>query len=124
MRALGAVSPIRNLAPSPIHRRVSVLWAAILISVSAVVVAMATPHFTVCARDGSFQITQVPPGRYKLEIWYELASESELKSQSREFEIASGDNTLSPMTLHSSDAPHDHLNKYGEPYPLDKPSKY
>jgi hypothetical protein len=85
---------------------------------------MATPHFTVTARDGRFQISQVPPGRYKLEVWYELASESELTSLSRELEITSGDNALSLMTLHSADAPHDHLNKYGEPYPLDKPSQY
>ena len=56
-------------------------------------------------------------------MWYELATESELTSLSRELEITSGDNALSLM-LHSADAPHDHLNKYGEPYPLDKPSQY
>jgi hypothetical protein len=57
-------------------------------------------------------------------VWYELAAESELTSLSREVEITSGTNALPTMMLHSSDAPHDHLNKYGEPYPLDKPSKY
>ena len=103
---------------------VSYIFCNIHPEMSAVVVALATPHFTVSARDGSFQIGQVPPGRYKLQVWYELASESELASLSREFEVSSGDNTLSPMTLHSSDAPHDHLNKYGEPYPLDKQTTY
>jgi plastocyanin len=115
----GAVRKVRFSEPG-----VSYIFCNIHPEMSAVVVAMATPHFTVSARDGSFQISQIPPGRYRLEVWYELASESELKSLSREFEITSGDNTLSPMTLHSSDAPHDHVNKYGEPYPLDKPSKY
>ena len=91
---------------------------------SAVVVTLSTPHFATTARDGTFQINQVPPGRYKLETWYELTSESDLAALSREFEITSGDNALGTMTLHSSDAPHDHLNKYGEPYPLDKKSKY
>ena len=50
--------------------------------------------------------------------------ESELTSRSREFEITSGDNILSPIILHSSDAPHDHPNKYGEPHPHDKQSNY
>jgi hypothetical protein len=115
----GAIRKVRFSEPG-----VSYIFCNIHPEMSAVVVAMATPHFTVSARDGSFQISQVPSGKYKLEVWYELASESELKSLSREFEITAGDNTLSPMTLHASDAPHNHLNKYGEPYQLDKPSKY
>jgi plastocyanin len=115
----GAIRTVRFSEPG-----VSYIFCNIHPEMSAVVVAMATPHFTLTTRDGSFQISQVPPGRYKLEVWYELASESELTSLSRELVITSGDNALSHMTLHSSDASHDHLNKYGEPYPLDKPSKY
>jgi plastocyanin len=103
---------------------VSYIFCNIHPEMSAVVVTLSTAHFAVTARDGTFQINQVPPGRYKLETWYELASESDLASLSREFEITSGDNALGTMTLHSSDAPHDHLNKYGEPYPLGKKSKY
>jgi plastocyanin len=114
----GAIRTVRFSEPG-----VSYIFCNIHPEMSAVVVTMATPHFTVTARDGSFQISQVPPGRYKLEVWYELATESELTSLSRELEITSGDNALSLM-LHSADAPHDHLNKYGEPYPLDKPSQY
>jgi hypothetical protein len=115
----GAIRTVRFSEPG-----VSYIFCNIHPEMSAVVVTMATPHFTVTARDGSFQISQVPPGRYKLEVWYELASESELTSLSHELEITSGDNALSLMTLHSADAPHDHLNKYGEAYPLDRPSQY
>jgi hypothetical protein len=39
-------------------------------------------------------------------------------------EITAGSNTLPPLTLHASDVPAEHLNKYGEAYPPDKPSKY
>ena len=91
---------------------------------SAVVIALTTPYFSVTARNGAFRIPHVPPGQYRLGVWYELASESELSSLSREVEITAGDTTLPTMTLHASDAPAEHLNQYGEPHPLDKPSKY
>lgn len=115
----GAIRKVRFSEPG-----VSYVFCNIHPEMSAVVVALATPHFTITARDGSFQIKDVPPGLYKLEVWYELASAPELASVSRELEIRPGDNTLATITLHSSDTTHDHLNKYGEPYPLDKPSKY
>jgi hypothetical protein len=75
-------------------------------------------------RDGKFEMTRVPPGIYTLGIWYEFGSESELRSLAREVEVKAGDNALNMITLHSSDATSDHLNKYGEPYPVDKPIKY
>jgi plastocyanin len=115
----GAVRKIRFSEPG-----ISYIFCNIHPEMSAVVVTLATPHFTITARDGSFKISQVPPGRYKLEMWYELSPEAELTSLSREFEITAGNNALATMTIHSSDAPHDHFNKYGEPYPLEKPSKY
>lgn len=103
---------------------VSYIFCNIHPEMSAVVIAFSTPHYTLSTRDGRFRISDVPPGQYKLGVWYELASEAELASLSREIEIIPGDNALATMTLHASDAPQDHLNKYGEPYPLDQPSKY
>lgn len=115
----GAVRKVRFTQPG-----VSYIFCNIHPDMSAVVITLTTPYFAVTARDGGFRIPHVPPGQYKVAVWYELASEAELSSLAREVEITPGDNTLAPMTLHASDAPHDHLNKYGEPYPLDKPSKY
>jgi hypothetical protein len=83
-----------------------------------------TPHFAITSRDGSFQIAHVPPGHYKLEVWSESVSEEELNSQSRELEIASGDNPPIQLTLHASGASREHLNKYGEAYPPNNPEKY
>jgi len=115
----GAVRKVRFSEPG-----ISYIFCNIHPQMSAVVVALDTAHFAITQREGSFQISQVPPGRYKLEVWYELASEAELTSLSREVEITPGDNALGTITVHSLDAPRDHLNKYGEPYPLEKPSKY
>jgi hypothetical protein len=57
------------------------------------------------AGDGSFQISHVLPGHYRLEAWYERASESELTFSSRELDIKPGDNLIDPITLHSAYTP-------------------
>jgi len=115
----GAIRKVRFTQPG-----VSYIFCNIHPEMSAEVIALSTPYFAVTARNGSFRIPSVPPGRYRLEIWHELATQSELKSLSREVEIADGDNPLATMTLHASHAHDDHMNKYGEAYPLDKKSKY
>jgi plastocyanin len=103
---------------------VSYIFCNIHPDMSAVVVALPTLYFALSARDGSFHIDHVPPGRYKLEVWYELASQAELASLTREVEITSAEDVLPAIRLHASDSHSDHLNKYGEPYPLDKGLKY
>lgn len=115
----GAVRKVRFTQPG-----VSYIFCNIHPEMSAEVVAMSTPHFAITARDGSFQIPNVPPGLYRLEIWHELAAPRELKSLAREVEITADTNLLPTMTLHALDAQDNHVNKYGEAYPLDKPSKY
>jgi plastocyanin len=115
----GSVRRVRFSEPG-----VSYIFCNIHPEMSAVVLALSTPHFAITARDGSFNIHHLPPARYKLELWYEHAAEPELTSLSREVEVTAGDNSLPTITLHASEALHNHLNKYGEPYPLDKPAKY
>jgi plastocyanin len=115
----GTVRTIRFSKPG-----VSYIFCNIHPEMSAAVVTLNTPHFAITARDGSFQISHVPPGQYTFGVWYELASEPELTSLSRNVEITIGDNALGTITLHSSDVAPEHLNKYGEKYMLDKPTTY
>jgi plastocyanin len=103
---------------------VSYIFCSIHPEMSAAVVALPTPYFAVTTRDGSFVISHIPAGRYKLEAWYELATEAELTSISREVEIRSGDNALPAIALHSSDVPVEHLDKYGQPYQKEKEKSY
>jgi plastocyanin len=99
---------------------VSYIFCNIHPEMSAVVVVLKTRYFAVTDQDGAFQIGPIPPGTYKLGIWYELSPEGELTADAKTIEITRGENVLPKITLHSSDAPKEHLNKYGEPYYADK----
>jgi plastocyanin len=103
---------------------VSYIFFNIHPEMSAVVVVLRTRYFAVTDQDGAFQIGPIPPGTYKLGIWYELSPEGELTSNPPTVEITPGENVLPKITLHSSDAPKEHFNKYGEPYYADKESAH
>jgi len=102
---------------------VSYIFCNIHPEMSAVVVVVNTPYFTITGGDGRFSIPRVPPGHYRLEVWHELAESAELESLARTLQIVPGDNAQTPLELHSSDATREHLNKYGEEYRSDK-TKY
>ena len=102
---------------------VSYIFCNIHPEMSAVVVVVPTPYFAITSSDGSFQISHLPPGRYKMEFWYELASEGELASLTQNMEVNTGTAPLA-VTLHSSDIAAQHLNKYGQEYPTEKPKSY
>jgi len=55
-----------------------------------------------------------------MEFWYELASETELSSLTRDVEVRAEEGPL-VLTLRSSDVPAQHLNKYGQDYSAEKP---
>jgi plastocyanin len=102
---------------------VSFIFCNIHPEMSAAVVAVPTPYFAVTAGDGSFQISHLAPGRYKMEFWYELASESELAALVQNVEIGTGGAPVA-VTLHSSDVAAPHFNKYGQEYSPEKPKSY
>jgi len=103
---------------------VSYIFCNIHPQMSAAVIALPTPYFAISAIDGSFQISHVPPGHYKLELWYELASESELAPLVRDLEVTDANNVIPAITIHSSDVSKEHLNKYGQTYSTEKPESY
>jgi plastocyanin len=102
---------------------VSYIFCNIHPEMSAAVVAVPTPYFAVTLKDGSFEIGHLMPGRYKMRFWYELASPAELDSIAREVSV---DQISVPVvvTVHSSDIPTLHLNKYGQEYPAEKSHTY
>lgn len=99
---------------------VSYIFCNIHPEMSAIIVALQTPYFATTNASGDFQVARVPPGRYKLEVWYEFASESELAHSRREIEVGNPENAAIDLTLHSTESAREHLNKYGEPYAAEK----
>lgn len=93
---------------------VSYIFCKIHPEMSAVVVVLQTRFFAMTDAAGNFQISHVPPGRYKLEVWHELAAKEELNAQTRELDVVSGDNEVSGIVLHSSDASDEQPAKGGE----------
>jgi len=102
---------------------VSYIFCNIHPEMSAAVVAVPTPFFSVTAEDGAFEIGHLPAGAYKMEFWYELASDAELSALTRTVEVSADTAPLS-LTLHSSDTPAQHLNKYGQEYHPEKEKSY
>jgi plastocyanin len=113
----GAVRKVAFTKPG-----VSYIFCNIHPEMTAIVLVLQTPYFAQSNNDGSFQIAHVPPGRYRLEVWQELASVEELSTLTRDLDVTAGDNRIPSMILHSSDVLPKHLNKYGEAYQTERPS--
>ncbi|HEV2178307.1 MAG TPA: hypothetical protein VGW33_14070 [Terriglobia bacterium] len=96
---------------------VSYLFCNIHPQMSAIVVALRTPYYGVSNHAGEVTIRNVPPGRYRLEIWDERALPATLKAASREVAIAANAASFETVSLAESASPATHhKNKYGRDY--------
>ena len=59
------------------------------------VVVMETPFYAVSAKDGSYAIKDVPPGKYTLKIWHER-----LKGQDVEVDVPAKENATADFDIH------------------------
>lgn len=87
-------------------------------AMSAVIVVLPTPYFATTARDGTFQIPNVPAGDYQLTVFHERATEATLNALSRRISVEETPLTLSPIVISEAgflQMPHN--NKYGRVYP-------
>lgn len=85
-------------------------------SMSAIILVLETPYFTVTPHDGSFHL-DVPPGSYDLSVFHERATEQELQSLSRRIVVTEEGLKLPPIVVSEAGylmAPH--KNKYGKDY--------
>jgi plastocyanin len=84
---------------------------------SAVVVAVDTPYFAVSDRQGDIKIPNVPPGRYRFDVWYERALPETLRALRREITVGPDAASLGDLSLTAStDIFVAHRNKYGREY--------
>ncbi len=89
-------------------------------SMSAVIVVLGTPYFTVTGRDGSFSIPNVPPGDYQLEVFHERATEATLHALKRRVTVEQSPLAMPPLQISEAGfLPVPHQNKYGRNYPVE-----
>ena len=95
---------------------VSFIFCNIHPEMSAVVLAMSTPYYAVSGPDGEVVIRNIPPGKYRLEVWYERSSPEALQALTRDVTI-SGDSSPSPLKVAEVvQGTLPHKNKYGKDY--------
>ena len=87
-------------------------------SMSAVIVVLKSPHFTLSDKSGVFTIPSVPPGSYRLHVFHERATEQTLASLARTVEVGEAPLEIAPIEVSESgylELPH--KNKFGTDYP-------
>ena len=86
-------------------------------AMSAVILVVDTPYFTVSDHDGNFEIADVTPGEYKFEVFHERAAENVLQGLERRVTVEAETLTLPKVEISESGyLPASHQNKYGKDY--------
>lgn len=95
---------------------VSYIFCNIHPEMSAVIIALDTRYYGVSDQQGEVVISNVPPGRYALHIWYEAALPDALAGLTREVTISTENPSLGSLRLIAARLPQPHKNKYGRDY--------
>lgn len=97
---------------------VSYIFCNIHSEMSAVVIALATPYYSLADTKGTFRVKGVPAGDYDLHVWIEGQKQSSLDRLTRRVHIAVETSDIGEI---SSGAPEQqpHLNKFGQPFEPD-----
>lgn len=104
---------------------VSFIFCNIHPNMGAVVISLATPFYGVSARDGGLVLHDVPPGRYRLNVWAENVPIERLNALSRVVEVSQQWNRLDTQRLETSgDFMNHHENKFGEAYTAQPKDSY
>jgi plastocyanin len=100
---------------------ISFIFCNIHAQMSAVIIAMATPYYAVSDARGDLSIANVPPGRYRLQVFHSDVAPDALHAMSREITVAAGETSLGSFSLAETDVIAAHKNKYGKDYDRPEP---
>ncbi len=100
---------------------ISFIFCNIHAQMSAVVIALATPYYAISDARGELSVSDVPPGRYELQVFHSSVAPEALRAASREITIAPGATSLGTFTLAEPDVIPAHTNKYGREYDRPEP---
>lgn len=101
---------------------VSFIFCNIHPEMSAYILVLETPYFAVSNDRGQVRIANVPPGRYRIEVWFERAESKEMAKLSREVTVSDPNTSLGKIDVQESPlAIPPHTDKHGHPYQADRP---
>ena len=95
---------------------VSFIFCNIHAEMSAVIITLATPYYAISDARGELTLSNVPPGRYTLQVFHSAVAPDALRAQSREITVGPGGGSLGTMSFPVSDVELAHKNKYGRDY--------
>jgi plastocyanin len=96
---------------------VSFLFCNIHPEMSGAVIAVDTPYFGMSDRNGRVALSNVPDGRYQLNVWYERSLPEDLKNSGRTVTISDATRSLEPVrVVENPNFTLEHKNKYGQDY--------
>ena len=102
---------------------VSYIFCNIHPEMSAVVIVTKNRYYAISNAAGNVAISDVPAGRYQLNIWHERCLPDALRSLSREVILSPGSSSLGELRVpESGDLLSKHKNKYGRDYDPTVPS--
>ena len=84
---------------------------------SAIIVVVNTPHYTITDATGKFSFTGVAPGQYRLAVWHERAQPNAAEEFPKLVTVSPAIPDLEPIKLNDSgQLTVTHKNKYGRDY--------
>jgi len=95
---------------------VSYIFCNIHPDMSAVVIALRTPYYAISDASGKINISNVPNGRYEMEVWAEGTSPDNLKTLTRAVNVSDSEHSLGTIRVIEDAPPAPHKNKYGRDY--------
>jgi plastocyanin len=103
---------------------VSYIFCNIHSEMSAVVISLSTPLYSVADGNGTFHIHDVPAAEYEMHVWVEGEEQAALDRWTQRVRISVGNHNLG--VIHLAEIPHaePHANKFGQPYGTESKQPY
>ena len=98
---------------------VSYIFCNIHSQMSAVVISLSTPLYSVADSDGVFHLHDVPSGDYEMRVWVEGERQAVLDRWVRRVRVSAANRDLGAIALDAYPGPVNHENKFGQPYDPD-----
>jgi hypothetical protein len=93
---------------------VSYIFCNIHSEMSAVVIALTTPFYSIADPKGAFRMEGVPDGDYSLHVWVEGQAQTSLDQLTRQVHVAGA--SVAVGDIRAGTSKERHLNKFGRPY--------